>query len=799
MTKSIIGKRSKLAKIFGILTIALVCFASVILTGCGIDIRNAFNAGLKINRIIFTTDSTKFYSADAETYKWSDYTSNSYKNVTLYKNSLGGADVVYNLSYYDPTDSDDTPHVPSVSNFNQYIVSMYNGLSFDGRYAMTLNNQYSFSGIAKMYPLGGVTTYPYACTNSDCSNYNVSIDEDSSSGSYNCEICGQMMNCTNGDGNFHPDGTYSHMEMNWATGRDPDYGTENLKPLEFDELIIDGYDFYSSNFALKNLPKELFDYTNGTEKPADLFDTDDYSYMFSALPCKKITIMNAKGLQATGAKYNSRDAYLDYAINDIVVAQDEYQELDDGTRYTLDSFVEAYNNLVTEESEKLTKSKFLLNCLASGYIDCPITYEEYIEATYGMTLDEYVDAVNSNPSKYKYSAKTDGTVYTKQEVLDQEKSKIYGLSICVLTGLPVCTEQEMEEFYSSKTRLVNMSHMFDSCTRLEEVDFGNLFDGVTPSDLSYMFANCPNIKDIDLSGINTAYVTNMSNMFNITASGSESKNYASRDEQLLEAINTTIIPNYMPEIKKEDNSPYTSVDEALDAYNTAHPDDEQMSKFMLIIACPSIGIDIPVTYNDLSMALINMPYDELVTAAINDPASVDLDPKEDGTAYTEEEIQQLLLQVATEELGVTKLYTDEELAAIYAPKEERDDGVEKMLGELILGGNESRFVIAEGTDTTNMFSGNTAFANIVLPNYVAKGIVIDLPFTYYNANGNAFKSFDNSSAGQSLTITKAPRDNSKDWIIYVAISASILVVLAVLTTVLLVRRKAKKVKKVILQ
>ena len=796
------AKHCSVTKLLSLLTLSIICFVSIVLSGCGVEIRKAFNKGLTINRIIFTDNPTKYYATGAATYDWSDYGSNSMpKNVVLYKNNKGGADVVYMPSYYDSTSdsssSNSSPHIPLLMNFSQWFTWQINGSSFDGSSALYLNNMYEFSGIVRLYPRGGKTTYTYECQNSKCKNYKIGIEKDSMN-SYNCEVCGESMNCTNPDGTFHPDGTYSEAKYNWATGRDPAIGTAELKPLQFDELIVDGYDFDMGNFGIKN--QQWLGKISGIEKDLDI---DNYSYMFSNLPCKKITIKNIKGLQPTGAKYGSRDEYLNNTINNIVVKADEYKALDNGTKYTLNSFVEAYNSKTTDATQKLTTSKFLLNSLIAGYINCPITYNEYIEATYDMTTDEFVNAVNQDPKKYSFTAKADGQAYSKQEVLDKIKTIIYPAGSEFYTALPVCTEQELIDYYSSKTRKVNLSHMFESCSLLEEVDFGNLFDGVTPSDLSNMFANCPNLKDVNLSKIDTQYVTNMSNMFSITASNSDKPEgigkYKSRDEHLLDAINTTIVPNYMPELKKADGTPYTSVDEALEAFNKSQTSDSnKITKELMLIQCNAIGIDIPVTYDEFAMAVSGLSYKDFVSSIIEDPSSIDIEPKEDGTPYTEAEINQILLNKVKEKFNISKLYTDKEIVEMYAPKEEpdtQDKTPVKKFGSLVLGGSNSKFVIANGTNVENMFSGNTAFSSIVLPNQIANDVAIDLPFAYKTVNGKIHTSVDSSSAGQSISLYQKPKPITPSTGVVVDVvlpTAIVMLVLMGLVTVILAGKPKKQ-------
>ena len=58
----------------------------------------------------------------------------------------------------------------------------------------------------------------------------------------------------------------------------------------------------------------------------------------------------------------------------------------------------------------------------------------------------------------------------------------------------------------------NTSHMFQSCSRLTELDVSN-FDTSNVTNLSWMFYGCSGLTELDVSNFNTANVTNMGAMF----------------------------------------------------------------------------------------------------------------------------------------------------------------------------------------------------------------------------------------------------------------------------------------------
>lgn len=59
---------------------------------------------------------------------------------------------------------------------------------------------------------------------------------------------------------------------------------------------------------------------------------------------------------------------------------------------------------------------------------------------------------------------------------------------------------------------LNMSHMFDGCSKLKNIDLSS-FDTINVINMSDMFSNCSSISVLDISNINTSNVVNMNNMF----------------------------------------------------------------------------------------------------------------------------------------------------------------------------------------------------------------------------------------------------------------------------------------------
>ncbi len=262
----------------------------------------------------------------------------------------------------------------------------------------------------------------------------------------------------------------------------------------------------------------------------------------------------------------------------------------------------------------------------------------------------------------------------------------------------------------------SLSHMFDSCLNLREVNFGNFFDNVQPTDINHMFYNCPKLSNIDLSTLDSSKTTNMSNMF---------ATFNTRDDALLDIINTVIIPEEMPEYNT--GTAYTW-DQLCQAFGST-------KEGLLLYGVLLYDINVPVTYDEFCLARYNAPYETV----LNDPASYDIDKT------TTEEVHN---EIITEALsyGVTRLYdTIEEVNALYTAG---DNGI------LRLGGAGSKFVVSSGTNVSNMFGNIAKFSHISAPT-IAEGIEIALPDTY-NISGALHQSITSASSNSNFVLGEQP-------------------------------------------
>ena len=711
-----------------LITITLVVamlLSAVCFSGCVDSLRSIIDNGYKIARIIVTDDISKYVSQSDTEANWKDITGSSDSQPDYIKIYLNGDayDVYYIKSKTLGLEMEE------LLSYNQIIPETYQ--EWMTQRMMLLNNRNLFSASNNLYIANGTITYLWECNSSQCDNYEkVVTTTTTDSTDEKCPLCNGSLTKKYSDGIFTPNGTYMNIHKNNMSGPTnlllDNAGTASL---EFDELIVDGFDFSVYDYSI------ISQALGGYPQYESLHDVNDFSYMFEGLPCKKITIKNVTGLQ--GNKWNSRDEYLEDIINNHLIKEvEDFKSLDNGMYYTVDDFVDALNQQVSDESDKVTKEMLILQGNIYGYFDCPLSYSEVLRAMLGLpeyddqgnpidALQMLTDEINQDPYEMGLLPKEDGTPYTKDDTIYAVRRMYNAMPI------PVLSDEQMEAYYNTKTRYVNLSHMFENCTNLETVDFGNMFDGVTPNNLSYMFAGCTNLKSVDLSGINTKYVTDMSNMFATTAKqqNRSDSGFASRDEYLLDVINNHFV--YFSSLLEVelDGAPFETIKDFDDAVNKANEgsSDTFGPKALLLYGLIIGFVDCPITYNDYTMLTENLTYDQYVAKAIESPTSVGMPNKSNGT-YTKGEINLYIKNEIKEKIGDILVLSEEELAEYYSPTKQTKVAVSKM-GELILGGDNSTFTIGADTKTDNMFGESNIFSSIILPT-IDDGAKVKLPYVY---------------------------------------------------------------------
>ena len=82
---------------------------------------------------------------------------------------------------------------------------------------------------------------------------------------------------------------------------------------------------------------------------------------------------------------------------------------------------------------------------------------------------------------------------------------------CLFKGCSSLKKLNLTSFRSSDVK--NMKNMFSDCSKLQEIQFSNLFNTKEVTDMSNMFSECLSLINLDLSSFNFDKVTNLSKMF----------------------------------------------------------------------------------------------------------------------------------------------------------------------------------------------------------------------------------------------------------------------------------------------
>ena len=230
---------------------------------------------------------------------------------------------------------------------------------------------------------------------------------------------------------------------------------------------------------------------------------------------------------------------------------------------------------------------------------------------------------------YNYVTTTDyGSVYTNWEQYYNPGDFSHMFSDLPVKKITIKNVKGLGE------RAKDLSSLFENCQSLEEVEFGNFFEGCKPTDISNMFLNCPKLKSADLSTLDTSEVTNMSNMFATGRPGLYISNEA-RTKIINSYINETIIPMYLPELNDGRVWTYDTFFEEMSKDPNFSGTSKEEGLFLLVF---EYGLNITLTYDELSMAIFNMPFTELVIKAIENPTAYELPAKNEGETYTYKEI-----------------------------------------------------------------------------------------------------------------------------------------------------------------
>ena len=208
-------------------------------------------------------------------------------------------------------------------------------------------------------------------------------------------------------------------------------------PITYDEI---SKAFYKMSF--RELISDMIINPDKYDLPED---TDGKPYTFkevkNIIDAQLITLGISTDLVYDGEFYatNSREEFIDYFINETVVPF--YTALDSSVKYSVEDVITELNKDITNESEKLTKERFLIKYSMETGIKIPITWDEYVLAQYKLSFDNILKLLNTNPQALGFSSKSDGTPYTKDEVIGYLKQETAALN------LNLVTEEELNNLY----------------------------------------------------------------------------------------------------------------------------------------------------------------------------------------------------------------------------------------------------------------------------------------------------------------------------------------------------------------
>ena len=78
----------------------------------------------------------------------------------------------------------------------------------------------------------------------------------------------------------------------------------------------------------------------------------------------------------------------------------------------------------------------------------------------------------------------------------------------------ILTEIKSIDFsHFDSTEVTDMFHLFDGCTKLQTINFGDNFNTTKVTNMNGLFNNCSSLTSIDLSKFNTELVNNISYLF----------------------------------------------------------------------------------------------------------------------------------------------------------------------------------------------------------------------------------------------------------------------------------------------
>ncbi len=556
---------------------------------------------------------------------------------------------------------------------------------------------------------------------------------------------------------------------------------------DFEELIIDGFnlDNYKVWFS-KLLGPALNSVYFDQMGIAEYLDFNDFSYMFHNLPCRKVRLNNITGF---GSEFAIRDlshmfancknlvsvdfgnffeghqpedmsymffncpnlvdvdlttldtskvedmSYMfcanpprDVLVADVINSQlipyvnaqageEVFPATDNGELWTWDSaamYIIEMNEALKQEyaenpQQTLQMAKFEIAMAGAelGFIDkIGLTYDEFamvFSEFQCFTFAEFVDAVNADPSLIGLAAKEDGTLYTANEIKWIIKEMFADNNSFV-----VGTENEVSDFYAGKSVVYDeyQEVEIERETYMQQIISANVFPQIVANG------------DVVVAPNATTMTWEEYALYFIEENADWKAKYATNPAETLMQAKIEVVFVLLNEGSL--NEIALSYDEMV-AYVTE--------------------------YSYLTVA-------ELVVAINENPSAFGVTEKEDGTPYTEEEVKELIRVEAGRICALQKI------SIILGTAEEVEVMKRQLLAEIIieerkivLGGEDSKFVIKEGVKTDNMLTSK--FDTLVAP-IIEEGVIVKLGGEYETADGTKYDTLTSSLSKVSMNWVEEP-------------------------------------------
>lgn len=711
--------KSKNSKLLISILLAIVMMVSgVVLCSCTYYLQYIVGAGYSINNIIYTDDYQKYIEG----------------RTIIEEIKLEGA-MIESIPSGEETglwilETDNSKVVDvvfSTVQIGEENYSAHYGYSIEsaGFYGLDGSNTYHY--MDNTYIFSGIIKYYFAKGNCECGKWdswdgcmcNVSNDswetnekkDDSDVIEYfgYCSKCTKVVETDNGDGTYTytcekdckckwaHNGTWELNYDNWIIDEDTDLGF-----VSFNELILDGYDFGELYNTIEN--QDFTGYSNWEQ----YYNPSDFSHMFSDLPVKKITIKNATGLGENALDLSSM---FENCTNLETI---EFGNLFDNCKPTNISKM-FYNcpklkniDLTSLDTSNVTdmSNMFALGRMSDNLEERDAILEDYINNVIVPEDDEL----------------NDGTIYTVESFAEKceiSKELLYVMGAMKGDGLGL----EYPVSYSELTMA------------MEEMNFADTCKAALGGELTIEGEEFDSIADV------VNYIKSQASTYGITAVY-DADFYANtdRDTYINYVINNLLVPCLNIEVGEE---PYTL--ETL-AEKLGYSKEKTLVEIVM-----ATGLDIPVTYNEICEHAFDMSIDELVSAVNADPTEFGLEAKE--AQYTEEELIEIFSPYILSEYGFEAI-TEEELADYYSSKID-------ITKKLILGGLDSKFVIKNGTDISNLFGDSCEFGIIVAPNEMGDEIELILNRVYSSDDVDMVTKITASDTSKTFTYQReieTPKD-----------------------------------------